>query len=343
VRFWKRAFGGDARAPRDVNTAMRRSLLAILDHDLDQAELLLTAVVRRNSRAVDAYLALARLYRQRGEIGRGIRIHQNLLLRTDLSEEQHFQALLGLAEDFRQGGFLRRAIAAYEEALTQRPKHRDVLTALVRLFVDIREPRRALALERRLARLEGRDSHPAEANLWVDLAEAARSEGRTDEARRALRRALRRDPESVRAWLELGELEAERRHTRKALAAWRRIPEIDRRRGQLVYPRLAASFAAIGRPRDHEKMLRRLLEERPDDADARLALARALAERGETEEGMNEVRRVLERDPDHLEARSALGRILLAADRVPEALKAYAELLDILERRAPAPTEEALE
>ncbi len=53
--------------------------------------------------------ALARLYRQQGEFGRAIQLHQNLLLRRDLDAEQRIEVLGELAEDFRKAGFLRRA------------------------------------------------------------------------------------------------------------------------------------------------------------------------------------------------------------------------------------------
>ena len=72
-----------------------------------------------SSTAVEAHLALGRLYRMRGEVGRAIRVHQNLLLRSDLAREHMQTALEDLAEDFRQGGFLQRAIASYEEVLAR--------------------------------------------------------------------------------------------------------------------------------------------------------------------------------------------------------------------------------
>jgi len=312
---------------------MRRALVAVLDRDLEAGEALLTEAVHRDSRDVDAYLALARLYRQRGEIGRSIHLHQNLMLRRDLGDPARFLALLGLADDFRAGGFLRRAIAAYEEVLAEQPRHLGALRALVALFVDVREPRRAIPLAVRLARLEGRGRGAAEAELLVDLAECERAEGHSEAARKALRRALRRDPGRVRAWIALGEVESELGRTAKALAAWRRVPAIDRGAAATVYPRLAASFAALGRAREHEEFLRGLLEAQPEDPVARLALARAMAGRGEAEEAIGEVRRVLEREPENLEAHVVLGRILLAEARTGELAKAHEELLDVLERR----------
>jgi lipopolysaccharide biosynthesis regulator YciM len=330
---WLRRFLAErSGAPRSSEEAVRRALLAVLERDLPRAERLLTDAVNLDSEDADAYLALGRVYRLRGELGRAIRVHQNLLLRPELEAAQRRAALGELAADFRQGGFLRRAIAAYEDVLAQDASDRAALTALARLYRDARNFTAAIDAERRLARIEGRDASGLEAELWVDVAEAARAEGRRAEARGALKRALRRDRSCVRAWIALGDADAEAGRARAALAAWRRVPEIDRRAAPAVYPRLASALAAAGRAAEHEAFLRGLLAQDAEDPGARLALARALAARGAVEDALAEARAVLARQPDHLEARAALGRILLADHRDPEAVKEYAELLEVLER-----------
>jgi len=333
VRWLSRAFGGDARVPRSADVALREALLAVLDRDLERAELLLTSIVRRDSTAVDAYLALARIWRQRGEVGRAIRIHQNLLLRLDPGSDDGRRVMLDLAADFREGGFLRRAIAAYEEVLAHEPRNAEALRGLVALLAEARDHPRAIEMARRLARVEGRDASGEEARLRVEAAEAAAAEGRSHDARRALKQALRKDRACVRAWCLLGALEAERGKPRAALAAWARVPKLDRAAGPLVYPQLEATWAALGRTRDYETFLRSLLADSPDDAQAALALARTLAARGDLDESLSELRRLLARDADALEPRGALGRILLSEGRDDEAVKEYAELLDVLGRR----------
>jgi lipopolysaccharide biosynthesis regulator YciM len=304
----------------------------VLDHDLAGAEAALGEIVQRDSGQVDAYLALASIFRQRGEIGRAIHLHQNLLLRRDLAPAERYQALLGLADDFREGGFLRRGIAAYQELLARRPRDPRVLRALIRLFVEAREPARAIPLARRLARVEREAARALEATVWLEFAEAERGEGRTAKARKALRRALDLDPRHVRAWIVLGEVEAELGRTERALAAWQRVPALDPRAGALVQARIAASFAALGRARDYEAWLRELLVADPDDPGARIALAQALAARGASEEALAELHVVLERDPNHLPAHAARGRILLGAGREVEVVKEHEALLDLLER-----------
>jgi len=331
VAFLRGRSGRDA-AGSDAGVPIRRALHAVLDHDLAAAEAALGDAVRRDSNQIDAYLALARIFRQRGEIGRAIHLHQNLLLRRDLEPSERFQALLGLADDFREGGFLRRAIAAYEEVLARDPRELHALRALVRLLVDAREPGRAIPLARRLARIDGSAGHETESSTWIEVAEVERSEGRTEKARKALRRALKLDRQSVRGWIALGEVEAELGRSRDAFAAWCHVAELDRRAGPLVYPRIAASFAALGRARDYESWLGELLAADADDPGARIALARALAARGAVEDALGELRTVLEHDPNELDAHVARGRILLAEGRDAEVVKAHEALLELLER-----------
>jgi lipopolysaccharide biosynthesis regulator YciM len=330
-----RAFGGGARAPRDVDAALRGALLATLSRDWEEAERLLVAACRFDSRGVEPYLALARLLRSRGEIGRAIRIHQNLLLRLDSDSSDGRVALAGLAADFHEGGFLRRAIAAYEDVLAGDSRQPEALRALAQLHAEARDFERAIEMERRLAKFEGRDPGPAEAALRVQMAEAAQAEGRSDDARKALKQALRRDKCCVPAWLLLGAVEAERDRPKAALAAWKRVPEIDPQAGVSVYPQLEATFAGLGKARDFEAFLRKRLEADPGDSLARVALARHLGARGDIEDALGELHRILAREPDDNAARIRLGRLLLAENRDSEAVKAYAELLDALDRRGP--------
>ncbi len=322
---------------------MRRALLKSLVQDWEGVESELGDAARADSQPTDVYLALARLFRLRGEIGRAIRVHQNLLLRKDLPPGERLDALRGLAGDFRRGGFLQRAIAAYEEVLARRPADTEALRALVQLHADARDHRKAIELARRLAKAEGGDPRPEEARLLVELARAAHAEGRTQDARRALKRALRRAPEDARAWRLLGTIETELGRSKAALAAWRRVPDLDSRAGSDIYSRLESSYAALGKPREFETFLAQRLERSPDDASARLALAGALAARGDSSAALQAVRQVLDAEPDHLLAHRTLARLLLAEGRDQEALKAFEQLLDVLERRGMLESRERIE
>jgi tetratricopeptide (TPR) repeat protein len=147
-----------------------------------------------------------------------------------------------------------------------------------------------------------------------------------------VQRALRIDRAAVRAWILLGRSRpsaAARRPRSRPGSACRDRPQERRAR----VPADRVGLRALDRSREFETYLRELLAERGDDAHARLALARALAARGEVDEALAELRRVLEREPEPpRRARGTRAPAALRAPR-PEATKEYAELLDVLERR----------
>lgn len=320
----------------EEGAALRGALLAVLDGDSDRAENLLTRLVGSDSRDIPLYFALAKLFRNVGEVGRAIRVHQNLLLRPDLDHPQRLAALAELADDFRAGGFVRRAIASYEEVLERDPKHGAALAALVALHADVGDFDRALELERRRARAVGGDRADRvarEVSLWIRRADAKAAEGDNDGARRSLRKALRKDRSLPGALVRLGELEAERGKTKAALAAWQQVARIDPASGPQVYQRLEATFAAMGKSRDFEAYVGKLLAARPDDDEARIALARAMAARGAVDEAVSELRRVLDADSRNLRARIVLGRILVGEHRENDAAKELGQLVEALAER----------
>jgi lipopolysaccharide assembly protein B len=137
LRDWLRRRPKKSAAPERTTTALLRSALhRVLAGDLPGAEAELAEAARLDSSSSDVYLALANLYRLRGDIGRAIQIHQNLLLRPDISDELRREALLGLALDFRAGGFLKRASASFQDLLQIEPENLAALRALERIKIE---------------------------------------------------------------------------------------------------------------------------------------------------------------------------------------------------------------
>jgi lipopolysaccharide biosynthesis regulator YciM len=207
------------------------------------------------------------------------------------------------------------------------------LRALVQLYAQTGRYERAIEYSRRLTRLEGGERGKEEARLTVEMAKVQHAEGHLDEARRSIKKALRCDRRCVAGWVLLGDLEAERGKPKAALAAWSEVPRLNRASGSLVYSKLEATYAALGRIRDFEAFVRSLLEEQPGDGSARRALATLLSARGEIDAGISELKRMLGADSDDLETRAALGRILLSDGRVGDAAHEYALMIDAVSRR----------
>jgi len=310
VRLFERARSG-AEAAGGSRALVRQCLHAALDGDLADVEALLLRIVRADGDDVEAYRALGRVCRDRGDVARAIGIHRALVLRRDLTPAQRVDALTDLGESLRAAGALRRATAAFEEALAHAPRSLRALRGLEAVLVERGSAARALVVTRRRARAEGRRDRPAEAQRLAAYASALRGEGRIDAACRVARRAVRRDPDAVDVRLVAGDLEAARERSERA-------------------------HARLGRRDAWRAWLEARIERVPDDGAAWLALGRALAEADDRDAGVSMLRRLLRGRPYEVPGRVALGRLLVGdgAERAGlEAIKAYAELLDVLAAR----------
>ena len=77
------------------NPTYFQGLNYLLNEQQDKAIDVFIRMLEVNSDTVETHLALGNLFRKRGEVDRAIRIHQNLVARSNLSDEQRFDALLG--------------------------------------------------------------------------------------------------------------------------------------------------------------------------------------------------------------------------------------------------------
>ena len=81
----------------------------LLNEQPDKAIEVFIKVLEVDSETVETHFALGKLYRRKREVDRAIRIHQNLVARATVSDEQRYEALLELAQDYLTAGLLDRA------------------------------------------------------------------------------------------------------------------------------------------------------------------------------------------------------------------------------------------
>ncbi|MEM8984668.1 MAG: hypothetical protein AAGC71_16770 [Pseudomonadota bacterium] len=92
-----------------LNVEYLKGLNFLLNEQTDQAVDLFLRMVRVDDETIETHFALGSLFRRRGEVDRAIRIHQNIIARPGLPEEQRQQALYSLARDYMTAGLLDRA------------------------------------------------------------------------------------------------------------------------------------------------------------------------------------------------------------------------------------------
>lgn len=161
----------------------------LLNEQQDRALEVLLRMSEIDNDTVETHLALGSLYRRRGEVDRAIRVHESVMSRESLRPELREQAMYALAEDYFRAGLFDRAEALFQE-LTARPAQRTAaLRNLLRIYEQQGDWTQAIATYERLSALASPDNPTALAHYYCELAEQARANGDTQEARRLLRMA----------------------------------------------------------------------------------------------------------------------------------------------------------
>jgi len=96
----------------------------------------LEKAARLDTAAFELRLVLGNLYREKGQVGRAIQEHQSLLQRPRLNRVEHANVLLCLGLDYRFGGFVDRAVAAFSDVLKLDPDNEAALINLEKLQED---------------------------------------------------------------------------------------------------------------------------------------------------------------------------------------------------------------
>ncbi len=264
-----------------------------------------------NSETLDTHLALGNLLRKRGEAGRAVRIHQNLLARPALTPEQQQQAQLELARDYITAGLLDRAESLLQELAeaASLPTRTLCLEHLAEIYRDEREWEKAIHTVdllggRRFAKLPQK-WRVAQAHFCCELAEEALVRSDYLSVRRNLKLAFAYDKSSVRASLLLGDLEHRLGNYREALKVLKRIPEQDPNYIPEALSLIISSYEKLGKSSELNRYLNQLLEDYPSSS-----LILSLAERVSKEKGESAAAGFI---GDKLQARPSLrgvGRLL---------------------------------
>jgi lipopolysaccharide assembly protein B len=234
------------RESRAVPRSYFRGLNFLLSEQPDKAIEAFIEVVKVNPETVDLHFALGSLFRRRGETERAIRMHRNLLERSDLAADQRQTALAELGEDFLKAGLLDRAEECFSQ-LRDSPRREQALRQLLGIYQIEKDWRRAIEAAQALEKESGQSLQREIANFHCECAQAEQANSRPDAAREALALALQANRRCVRATMMLGDLAAREGNHAAAIETWQRIEEQNPAYLALVAKRLLDSYRVLGR------------------------------------------------------------------------------------------------
>jgi lipopolysaccharide biosynthesis regulator YciM len=304
----------DRRRARDSHHYVL-GLNFLVANQIDIAIEELSQAARVDGDAVEIHLILGNIYRERGQVARAIQVHQALLQRPKLTRTEHAYILLCLGLDFKRGGFVDRALEAFNEVLRLDPKNQYALLYLQKLHEEQHQWDDAYRIRRQLVELSGPDTQPRNQAILAFLENerglVAAKAGNPDEAARRFDSAIDLDQTTTPAYLNLGDVRLKSGDRAAALATWERLIQVSPDRAYLAFDRLQRVHAAAGTPRKFEERCRQLIAANPLDWRARLALGGYLARERRLDDAFDVLLDALTHNPHGLTVHQALWNVML--------------------------------
>ena len=301
----------------------------LVDNQVDQAIDELTAATSTDTDALEIQMILGNLYRQKGQVGRAINVHQALLQRPDLTRLEHAYVLLCLGLDFRHGGFVDRALETFLEVRRLDAHNRYALVNLQKLYEDQHRWAQALDVREQIARIDaGRfpEDQQILGFLHNEIGNQQRRAGQHAAAARTFEEAVDADPRTVPAYLNLGDGHEQHGDLQKAVDAWEALVEAVPDRAYLAFERLERAYRTLGTPRRFVELCERLINQNPQGYRGRLALSRHLAAAGQHRAAFDLLLQALPNNPHGLVIHQDIWAALSTLDFDPELVRRYVAL-----------------
>lgn len=241
--------GGERHSDTQVSrlsTTYFRGLNYLLNEQPDKAIELFLHIAELDKDTFETQVALGHLFRRRGEVDRAIRLHQALVQRPGLSDQQRVQALLALGEDYMRSGLLDRAETVFSDLVALDMRAPLALRHLIGIYQSERDWGKAIENARRYEEATGEPMGKLVAQFECELADRHRAAGEIDPARDAVKRAYEADANSVRAGMIEGRIEVDSGNDAGAIRAFERVARVDPDYLPEVLPALLECYARVG-------------------------------------------------------------------------------------------------
>lgn len=237
-------FGSQGKAQK-VNQDYFKGLNFVLNEEPDKAIEVFMKALEVDSETVELHLALGGLFRRKGQVDRATRIHQNLIARPNLTDNQRLSAIFELAQDYYKAGLLDRAESLYKELKESQAYRGRAINGLCSVYSQEKEWFSAIEVLHEHKRADRPEYAQSLAHFWCELATSAIKAQEFEQADNYLSSALGEDQDSIRPILLRGELAYQQGLYSKAIEFWHRVAETKPSLSELIVEKMLLSYQAL--------------------------------------------------------------------------------------------------
>ena len=244
-----RHYKGKANKPLNEHEGYFKGLNYLLNEQPDKAIDVFIDLLEVDDETIEVHLALGTLFRQRGEVEKAIRLHQNLIARPKINNITRTALLNELGLDYMRAGLLDRAENIFLEIEKSNSHKVNATRQLLSVYQQEKEWLKAIEYAEKLESIESYKQTPLLSHLHCEAALFYKDDSDVSITRNHLRKALKIDPICVRANLINAEMAITAQGYKQALKFLMKIMDQDVRFVPVFIDMILTCFDELDKPK----------------------------------------------------------------------------------------------
>ncbi len=304
------------------------ALHMILDGKKDEALENLKRAVKEDTENIMAYIKLGDIYRDKGYPIRAVKIHRNLLIRSELDNKQIETILHHLIIDYQAAGALDKAIEMAERLVHRTKKNVDNQLLLLSLYEEKGDWDKALIYRQSTNKWMKKKDQKILALYKVQSGLKFVEKKAEHESRIRFREATKLDKKCAPAYLYWGDSYRREERNADALRIWKDFTTKNPDYAHLAFDRLKEVLFDLGRYGDMEEIYQQIIQKKPKNPTAYIHLAELYRKQGNLDEALTVCSTMANQHPDSLRCRTILIQVLQQQNKEKEALTEALKILN---------------
>ena len=222
-----------------------QSMNYLLSDEHDKALNIFMSMVSVSKDNAETHIILGNLFRNRGEVDRAIRIHQNLIARPELTFAIRQQCLTELAKDYLKAGFLDRAELIFIKLAKDAASPVSVLHHLKEIYELEKEWQKAIDVSIKIQMQNNEDLSDTISHYYCELAEIEISMKNIydiSQAKKYINKAVSYNKKSLRALILLGDISFKKGNHIDSIKQYLNVYEVYPEQSYLVIDKIKIAY-----------------------------------------------------------------------------------------------------
>jgi lipopolysaccharide biosynthesis regulator YciM len=317
-----------SRKQRPTVSPYTQALTHLINGETEMAAQKFREAAQKDSSNVDAFLRLGNIYRDTGKVQRAIKIHTELTMRSEITLAQRLEAYKMLALDYLAADNIVRALEYTDTLINQNKKDLWALELKRKLLEQRGDFHGAFDQEKKIQKLKATSDPKQLAMIKSQEAIELLRQEKGRDGRLRFREAIKILPGCALAYLNWGDSYLKEDRVQDAVNVWAKFMEANPDQAYLAFHRMESVLFDLGRFGEMGDHYRKVLDKRPDNVHAIVALARFLTKMGESDQALEVLQDGLDRNPDSLWIRRNMIKIYADTKATHQVLKLAHDILD---------------